>query len=87
VVGSEDGRLYLVKLADGTEVWNYEVGQAITSSPAVVNGRVVVGADDGVVYCFGAPKVGTGAKQALSARRKMLRLRLFHCGSAWLWLT
>ena len=56
VVGSEDGRLYLVSLADGKELWNYEIGQGITSSPAVADGRVVVGSEDGSVYCFGVKK-------------------------------
>ena len=56
VVGSEDGRLYMVSLADGREIWSYEIGQAVTSSPAVVNGIVVVGSEDGNVYAFGAKK-------------------------------
>jgi len=54
IVGSEDGRLYMIRLWDGTEVWSYEIGQAVTSSPAVVEGMVVVGSDDGYVYAFGA---------------------------------
>ena len=56
VVGSEDGNLYMVNLADGKEIWKYEIGQAITSSPAVVNGMVVVGSEDGNVYAFGTKK-------------------------------
>ena len=27
--------------------------QATVSSPAVADGKVVIGADDGIVYCFG----------------------------------
>ena len=53
VVGSDDGRLYLVSLATGKELWSYEIGQPISSSPAVAGGRVVVGSEDGGVYCFG----------------------------------
>ena len=53
VIGSEDGRLYMLKLSDGTKIWSYEIGQPITSSPAVVAGKVVVGCDDGYVYAFG----------------------------------
>ena len=56
VVGSDDGRLYLVSLKDGSELWSYEIGQAVGSSPAVVDGQVIVGSDDGAVYCFGAKK-------------------------------
>lgn len=53
VVGSGDGRLYMLRLSDGKQVWSYEVGQPITSSPAVAGGMVVVGSDDGFVYAFG----------------------------------
>jgi outer membrane protein assembly factor BamB len=53
VVGSDDGRLYVVSLAQGKELWTYEVGQPIESSPAVARGKVVIGANDGGVYCFG----------------------------------
>ncbi len=53
VVGSDDGRLYLVSLNDGKELWSYELGQSIDSSPAVASGKIVIGCDDGSVYCFG----------------------------------
>jgi outer membrane protein assembly factor BamB len=52
IVGSEDGRLYLLRLSDGDLVWSYETGQAIASSPAVADGMVVVGCSDGKVYGF-----------------------------------
>jgi outer membrane protein assembly factor BamB len=58
VVGSDDGRLYIVSLKDGRELWNYEVGQPVGSSPAVVDGRVIVGSEDGSVYCFGPKQAG-----------------------------
>ena len=35
------------------ELWSYEIGQLVESSPAVVEGRFVVGSNDGSVYCFG----------------------------------
>jgi len=56
IFGSDDGRLYVVSLADGRERWNYELGQPVQSSPAVVDGHLVIGCDDGFVYCFGAPR-------------------------------
>jgi outer membrane protein assembly factor BamB len=56
IVGSEDGRVYMIRLSDGSEVWSYEIGQAVTSSPAVAGGMVVVGSDDGYVYAFGAER-------------------------------
>jgi outer membrane protein assembly factor BamB len=54
VVGSDDGRLYLLRLSDGKELWSYEIGQPIDGSPAVADGKIVIGSDDGSVYCFGA---------------------------------
>jgi outer membrane protein assembly factor BamB len=53
VVGSDDGRVYLLSLDHGKQVWSYEIGRAVGSSPAVLDGKVVIGADDGLVYCFG----------------------------------
>jgi outer membrane protein assembly factor BamB len=46
----------MVSLADGKELWQYEIGQPVQSSPAVVDGHIVVGAADGSVYCFGDQK-------------------------------
>jgi outer membrane protein assembly factor BamB len=60
-VGSDDGRLYLLALADGKALWSYEMGKPITSSPAVAGGIVVVGCDDGYVYAFGPKAVAGGA--------------------------
>jgi len=54
VFGSADGRLYIVDLETGEQVWSYEIGSEVTAAPAVVGDRVVVGAHDGVVYCFKA---------------------------------
>ncbi len=36
------------------ELWTYEIGQPLQSSPAVSAGRIVIGSNDGGVYCFGA---------------------------------
>jgi outer membrane protein assembly factor BamB len=53
VVGSEDGRLYIISLDKGEEIWSYEIGEGILSSPAVASGKVVIGSEDGSVYAFG----------------------------------
>jgi len=52
VFGSGDGVLYVLSLEDGEQVWSYEIGKAIVASPAVVGGRILVGANDGRMYCF-----------------------------------
>ena len=56
VFGSIDGRLYILDLENGKEMWSYEVGAAILSCPAVVDGMIVIGAEDGRVYAFGENK-------------------------------
>ena len=56
VFGSGDGRLYLVDLATGKLAWSYDIGKAITASPAVAGGLVVIGSEDGNIYAFGPGK-------------------------------
>jgi outer membrane protein assembly factor BamB len=72
-IGSDDGNIYALNASTGTKIWNYtSAGQsnkaavesgfgsgAFESSPAVANGIVYVGSDDGNVYALDAL---TGAK-------------------------
>ena len=53
VVGSGDGRVYVLDLASGRKVWEFEAGGGFTASPAIAGGRVVIGDVDGNVYAFG----------------------------------
>ena len=53
-VGSSDGRLYVFDLKTGEKVSAFEAGAPITASPAIARGRLVIGADDGRIYCLGA---------------------------------
>jgi outer membrane protein assembly factor BamB len=46
----------MVGLDTGKQLWSYEIGKPIQSSPAIADGKVVIGCDDGVVYCFGEKK-------------------------------
>jgi outer membrane protein assembly factor BamB len=52
VFGSMDGKLYILSLKDGKEVASYEVGEPISSTPAVLNERILVSCEDGNVYSF-----------------------------------
>jgi outer membrane protein assembly factor BamB len=53
VVGSSDGRVYLVRLASGKTVWKFDIGRPVTASPAVAAGMVIIGSEDGYLYAFG----------------------------------
>ncbi len=53
VFGSMDGRLYCLESNTGEERWRYEIGADIASSPAIAHGLIIIGANDGNVYCLG----------------------------------
>ena len=55
VLVSSDGMLYMLTLKTGEVIASYEVSDEITS-PALINGMIVVGSDDGTVTAFGQPK-------------------------------
>ena len=50
VVGTGDGVLRALSLADGRERWRFATGGRIRSAPAVVDGVAYVGSGDGIVY-------------------------------------
>jgi outer membrane protein assembly factor BamB len=52
MIGSDDGRLYLLDLADGKERWSYELGDKLSGAPAFADGHIFVGGDDGHLYKF-----------------------------------
>lgn len=52
-MGSNDGRLYVLDLNKGTKIWEFNAGAPLSASPAIGGGRLVIGAQDGKVYCFG----------------------------------
>ena len=61
-VGSYDKKLYARNAADGTEVWHFETGGAVVSSPTVADGVVFFGSEDKKLYALNA---ADGAKVAL----------------------
>ena len=50
-VGSTDGNLYAVGLADGKRRWAMPTDLGFTAAPAVRDGRVYIGDSDGRFYC------------------------------------
>ncbi len=53
-MGSNDGHFYVLDLATGKKLWNFEAGAPLSASPAIAAGHIVIGAQDGRLYCFGA---------------------------------
>lgn len=53
-VGASDGRLYAFDLKTGDEVWQTELEGGFKGSPAFASNRLVIAADNGSVFCFGA---------------------------------
>jgi PGF-CTERM protein len=53
-VGSWVTNLYALNATTGAKLWNYTTGSYVDSSPAVANGTVYVGSDDGNVYALNA---------------------------------
>ena len=52
-VGSNDGRFYVLNLANGAKVWEFNAGAPLSASPAIASGRLIIGSQDGRLYCFG----------------------------------
>lgn len=52
-IGSGDGRIYMLDLKSGEELWNYEIGSSISVSPAIIDGMLIIAASDGRIYAFG----------------------------------
>ena len=52
IFGSMDGKLYMVSIEEGLEIASYEIGEPISSTPAVLSDKIIVGCEDGKVYSF-----------------------------------
>jgi outer membrane protein assembly factor BamB len=52
-VGSNDGKFYVLDFQTGAKVWEFEAGAPLSASAAIAAGRVVIGSQDGRLYCFG----------------------------------
>jgi outer membrane protein assembly factor BamB len=51
-VGSNDSRLYVLDLATGKRLFQFDAGAPLSASPALAGGRLVIGSQDGRLYCF-----------------------------------
>ena len=46
------GVLYELDLATGKKNWEFTAGAPLSASPAAAQGALVIGSQDGVLYCF-----------------------------------
>jgi outer membrane protein assembly factor BamB len=44
--------LYVLDLASGEKLWDFEAGSPLSASPAIVDGYVVIGSQDGLLFGF-----------------------------------
>jgi outer membrane protein assembly factor BamB len=51
--GSNDGRFYVLDIASGKKLWEFDGGSPFATSPAIGGGRIVISTQDGRVHCFG----------------------------------
>jgi outer membrane protein assembly factor BamB len=72
-MGSLDNNTYALNAYTGAKLWNYTTGGYVDSSPAVVNGVVYVGSNDGNVYAIGNAAAATN-QSATSGFDVMLAL-------------
>lgn len=47
------GRLYVLELKTGKELQKIDLDASVTGSPAVANGKLLIGTTKGTLYCFG----------------------------------
>ncbi|MFO7915925.1 MAG: PQQ-binding-like beta-propeller repeat protein [Candidatus Krumholzibacteriales bacterium] len=52
VVGTIKGLISAFRLSDGVLKWQYAVNDEVRSTPATYGDNIVIGTDDGKVYCF-----------------------------------
>ena len=50
------------------EIWSFDAGGDVESSPAVVDGKIVIGNSDGTLYCLGSKSNATDKKATENAQ-------------------
>lgn len=54
LVATMRGDVMVMDATSGEVKWTYEIGSPVMGNPAVTDERVIVGAGDGRIYCFGS---------------------------------
>ena len=45
--------MYMLSAEDGNLIWELKIGDNVNSTPAVLDGRIYIGAFNGKLYCLG----------------------------------
>lgn len=67
-IGSDDGKIYCLKLSDGEKIWSFQTEDSIEAPPTLLDDSVYVGSSDSFLYALDAEtgdlkwKYETGAK-------------------------
>ena len=56
IVADAAGRIAALRPQDGSAIWEFDAGSGFAASPAAAEGRLVLAAEDGTVWCFGPKK-------------------------------
>ena len=51
-IGCDDGRLYLLDIQTGAEIFSYTLGSPIVSAAAIAQNHLLIGCDNGTMYAF-----------------------------------
>lgn len=47
------GDVMLLDITDGKRMWTYETGSPVSGNPALSEGKIIIGTNDGTIWCFG----------------------------------
>jgi hypothetical protein len=53
VFGDKAGWMHMLSADDGKLIWELKIGDNINSTPAILDGRIYIGAFNGKLYCLG----------------------------------
>ncbi|MGF1586721.1 MAG: PQQ-binding-like beta-propeller repeat protein [Bacteroidales bacterium] len=53
LVANMRGDILLLDINTGNRQWSFETGSPISGSPAISEGKIIIGTNDGTIWCFG----------------------------------
>ena len=53
VFGGSSGEISILDVINGGIVWQFNTASSIVASPAIAQGKLVIGTEDGQMYAFG----------------------------------